>query len=222
MELSLSHRALRITLILLVLFLAARCGQATPAGEPLLVLENTVLADDFSRPDANWVRFDTDTASAYVLAGEFYLEDGGQRNAVYAPLLRNNFVDVTIDVRVRHVQGSVDNWMGVICRQVDEENYYLFAISADGYYVILEVSDGVSVPLTGPKYSENLNRGKAENTLRVRCWGTTLSFWANDALLVTTNAESLNKAGGVAMFVDAVRAGEVTVVAFDDFILASP
>jgi hypothetical protein len=114
------------------------CGQSTPAGEPLPVLENTILADDFSRPDPNWVRFDTDAAAAYVLAGEFYLEDRGQRNAVYAPLLRYDYVDVTIDVRVRHVQGSVNNWMGVICRQLDEDNYYLFAISADGYYVILE------------------------------------------------------------------------------------
>ncbi len=219
---ALTHRTPRILLIMLILILTVRCGQVTPAGESLPVLENTILADDFTHPDVNWVRFDTDTASAYMLAGEFYLEDGGQRNAVYAPLLRNDFVDVTIDVRVRHVQGSVDNWMGVICRQLDEDNYYLFAISADGFYVILEVSDGVSVPLSGPEFSEYLNRGKAENTLRVRCSGTTLSFWANDALLVTLDAESLNKAGGVALFVDAVRAGEVTVAAFDDFILASP
>jgi hypothetical protein len=47
-------------------------------------------------------------------------------------------------------------------------------------------------------------------------------MWANNDLLVTLTAESLNKAGGVAMFADAVRNGEVTVVAFDNFILASP
>ena len=56
----------------------------------------------------------------------------------------------------------------------------------------------------------------------MRCKGTTLSLWANDELLVTLTAESVNKAGGVAVFVDAVQVGEVTVVAFDDFILNSP
>ena len=222
MNLSLTRRMMRVIVFLLILLLVTSCGQPTPSSESLPVQENTILADDFSRPDTRWVRFDTDMSAAYTLAGEFYLEDRGQRTAVYAPLLRSDYVDVTIDVRVRHVQGSVNNWMGVICRQLDEDNYYLFAISADGYYVILEVVGGISVPLTGPDYSESLNRGKAENTLRVRCRGTTLSFWVNDELLVTHSAETLNKAGGVAMFADAVRAGEVTVVAFDDFILASP
>lgn len=209
-------------LVLLVLILAASCGQTPPTGEPLPTSEDTLIAEDFSRPDANWVRFDTETAAAYALAGEFYLEDRGQKNAVYAPLLRNDFLDLTIDVQVRHVQGSVNNWMGVICRQLDEDNYYLFAISADGYYVILELKDGVSIPLTGPEFSESLNRGKAENALRVSCEGTTLSFWVNDTLLTTLTAESLNKAGGVAMFADAVQNGEVAVVAFDNFVLSSP
>jgi hypothetical protein len=186
------------------------------------VQENTILAEDFSPPDSRWVRFDTDMSAAYMLAGEFYLEDRGQRTAVYAPLLKSELLDVTIDVRVRHVQGSLNNWMGVICRQLDEENYYLFAISADGYYLILEMSDGSSIPLSGPEYSEALNQGKAENTLRAECQGTTLSLWANDQLLVKHSAETLNKAGAVAVFADAVRAGEVTVVAFDDFILSSP
>lgn len=208
--------------ILFLLAFVAGCGQATPAGEPLPELENTILADDFSRLDANWVRFDTETSAAYALAGEFYLEDRGQRTAVYAPLLKHKYVDVTVDVQVRHVQGSVDNWMGVLCRQVDEDNYYLFAVSADGYYVILEVVDGVSVPLAGPEYSDLLTKGKAENTLRIQCQGTTLSMYANDALLVELTAESLNMAGAVAMFADAVQVGEITVVAFDNFVLSSP
>ena len=218
----LSRKKVNVIILMLLFISVTSCGQSTPSGEDLPINENTIMAEDFSSPDANWVRFDTDLSAAYALAGEFYLEDRGERTAVYSPLLKSDYVDVTIDVRVRHVQGSVNNWMGVICRQSDEENYYLFAISADGYYVVLEVADGVSVPLVGPDYSESLNRGKAENTIRALCQGTTLSFWANEDLLVTHTAESLNKAGGVAMFADAVRAGEVTVVAFDDFIITSP
>ncbi|MDF1514104.1 MAG: hypothetical protein P1S60_09870 [Anaerolineae bacterium] len=219
-----TSRIQRLQLVgfILIIILIASCGQTPPASDVLPTTEATVLADDFSKPDANWVRFETDSSAAYVLAGEFYLEDRGQRHAVYAPLLKNDYVDITIDVNVRHVQGSVNNWMGIICRQLDEDNYYLFAISADGYYVILEVRDGISVPLVGPEFSEILNLGKAENSLRVQCRGTQLTLWANKALLEDVTAEGINKAGAVALFADAVQNGEVSVAAFDNFILNSP
>lgn len=184
--------------------------------------ETYIIADDFAPPDPKWARFDTEESAVYALAGELYLEDRGQGTSVYTPLIGENHTDVEITVDARHVQGSVNNWIGVLCRQQDELNYYLLALSADGYYLVLRVVNGEATPLVGPEYSEVIRIGKAENNLRVQCRGSSLSMWINDELVAITSDRSLQDAGNVALFADAVQRGEILVAAFDNFVLANP
>lgn len=181
-----------------------------------------IVADDFAPPDPKWARFDTEESAVYALAGELYLEDRGQGTAVYTPLIGEKHADVEITVDIRHVQGTVNNWIGTLCRQQDEMNYYLLALSADGYYLILRVVDGEATPLVGPEYSEVIRIGKSENNLRVQCRGNSLSMWINDELVAVTSDNDLQEPGTIALFADAVQRGEILVAAFDNFVLASP
>lgn len=208
--------------LLLLLLLCVGCAAPLPEGTPVATAGTPYLTDTFDPPHSAWVRFDTEAGAAYALQGEFFLEDRGRGIAVYSPLLDEVHTDVTIGVQLRHVQGSFNNWMGVLCRQQDEENYYLFAISADGYYLLLRVQDGAPTALTGPQTSAAIQKGKAVNTLTARCRGTSLSLWINDALVVTRVDEALAEAGQVALFADAVDSGQTTTVAFTDFTLSAP
>jgi hypothetical protein len=208
--------------VLLIITITANCSRPTPASPPMPLPETYIVADDFARPNAGWARFDTEASAVYALAGELYLEDRGKGTAVYSPLTGHAYKDAVVDVDVRHVQGSVNNWMGVLCRHQDEETYYLLAISADGYYLILSSVEGEVEPLAGPEYSEVIRQGKAENSLRVRCRGSALSLWVNDELIVTQATDALTEPGEVALFADAVQRGEIAVVAFDNFVLAAP
>ncbi|MGC9467501.1 MAG: hypothetical protein ACP5HS_02825 [Anaerolineae bacterium] len=212
--------------LLLVLMLGGvigpACGRPTPAGSPMPLPDSYIVADDFSRPNPAWARFDTEESAVYAVAGELFLEDRGQGTSVYTPLIGQEHDDVAVHVDLRHVQGSVNNWMGVLCRMQDENNYYLLAISADGYYLIMKVVEGESVPLVGPEYSEIIRPGKAENRLQARCDGVLLKLQVNDEELATTADTTFREPGGVALFADAVRRGDIVVVAFDNFVLASP
>lgn len=207
---------------LVLVLVASACGPATPSSPPMALPDSYIVADDFAPPDPRWARFDTEESAIYALAGELYLEDRGQGTSVYTPLIGENYVDVDVNADVRHVQGSVNNWIGVLCRQQGEQNYYLLAISADGYYLILRVVDGEATPLVGPEYGEEIRSGKAENHLRAICQGTSLSLWVNGELLAVTSDGALQEAGNVALFADAVERGEIVVVAFDNFVLAEP
>ena len=211
-----------VWLALALVFVASACGQATPASPPMALPDSYIVADDFAPPDPRWARFDTEESAVYALAGELYLEDRGQGTSVYTPLIGENYVDANVNVDVRHVQGSVNNWIGMLCRQQDEQNYYLLAMSADSYHLILKVVDGEATPLVGPEYSEEIRSGKAENHLRAMCMGTSLSLWVNGELLAVTSDSALQEAGNVALFADAVEHGEIVVVAFDNFVLAEP
>lgn len=211
-----------VVMVAWLAFVLLSCAGPTPSSPPMPLPESYIVADDFSPPEPAWARFDTEESAVYALAGELYLEDRGQGTAVYAPLVGQDYADVLVDVEVRHVQGSVNNWMGTLCRLQDEENYYLLAISADGYYLILRVVEGEATPLAGPDYSDVIRTGKAENSLRARCSGNSLTLWVNDTLLANHTDRNLTEAGEVALFADAVERGEIVVVAFDNFVLAAP
>lgn len=210
------------TLLLLVTACSSPAASPSPVTTPTTVATMTPLIDDFDPPNPAWARFDTVESAAYVQAGELYLEDRGKGIAVYAPLAGKTYTDTVMTVQVRHVQGTVNNWMGAICRQQDKDNYYLMAISADGFYLILLVENGTQTPLAGPKTSEIIHTGKARNDLEVRCTGDVLSLWVNDKRLVTHIDDTLLGAGTVALFADAVERGETSVTAFDNFTLTQP
>ena len=190
-------------------------GEASAGG-------NLVLSDSFAPPHTGWVRFETADSAVYAQAGEMFLEDRGTGSSVYTPLVSESRQDVTVSAHLRYVQGTVDNWMGLICRQRDEQNYYLFGISADGYYLVLRMAAGVPTPLVGPHASDVINVGKAENDMRVRCRDNKLSLWVNDTLLVSRVDEELMGSGAVALFTDAIEPGRTTTVAFDDVTITAP
>jgi hypothetical protein len=208
--------------LLLLLLLVAACTGPTPESAPTLLPATLLLSDDFSPPNAAWARFETEETAVYIQAGELYLEDRGKGVAVVAPLTRPAYTDVVVSVKVRHVQGTVDNWMGVVCRQQDEDNYYLLAISADGYYLILRVEDGTPTPLAGPKPSDIIRVGKTTNDVEARCRGGSLSLRVNDTFLVARTDTALSDSGQVALFADAVESGATAITAFDDFTLSTP
>ena len=216
-----THISLLILLILICI--AAACTTpANPETSPVPTPESQILRDDFSSPNPAWALFDTDAVAAYVQDEELFLEDRGQGIAVYSPLMEKRYDDVEVQVQARHVQGSMNNWMGVICRLQNESNYYLLAVSADGYYLIQRVEDDVVTPLVGPEFSEAVNIGKSQNDIIARCEGNTFSLRVNDTLLVTRSDDVATAGGQIALFADAVDAGSSTVAAFDDLVLSTP
>lgn len=217
-----SRRTILNALILLLLLLITACSSPTATTTPATTPTTATLRDEFSPPNPAWARFESVESAVYAQAGELYLEDRGKGIAVYAPLAGKTYTDVVATVQVRHVQGTVNNWMGVICRQQDEDNYYLLAISADGFYLILLVEDGAPTPLVGPETSEIIRTGKARNNLEIRCVGDALSLWVNGERLITHTDSTLREAGAVALFADAVERGETSVTAFDNFALTQP
>jgi len=204
--------------VLLWLTACAPTSPSTPTETPGTAPE--IINDSFSTTNDAWTLFDAPESAATVQQGELYLEDRGRGIGVYTQLLGRSFADVILQVTVRHVEGTQDNWMGAICRQQDEENYTLFAISADGYYLILKVENGSPTPLVGPAPADVIHTGRNRNTLEVRCEGPTLTLIINDTLTVSYTDESTLQ-GGVALFTDAVRGG-TTTTAFDDFALLQP
>ncbi len=215
-------RSMLLACVTAALLILSGCGgEVQPTPQPLTPVPNLILFDTFSPPDPRWATFDTADGAAYALEGEFYVEDRGKGVAVYAPLVGESLRNVAVDVELRQVDGSFDNWAGVICRLQDEANYYFLGISADRYYLILTVKDGVAEALAGPTYSTSILPAPATNRIQVRCQGGALSLMINNQLLIMRTDTSFEE-GELALMADAVATGETTAVAFDNLVVYRP
>jgi hypothetical protein len=101
-----------------------------------------------------------------------------------------SFDDVIVSAEARQVSGPNDNAYGLICRYQNEENFYVFLVSGDGYYAIGKYQSGEEnvVYLTENQQfqpSDAINLGIASNELRASCIGSQLSLEVNGIPLLT-------------------------------------
>lgn len=135
------------------------------------------------------------------------------------------FDDVIITVDARQVAGPNDNAFGVICRYQSAENFYLFLISGDGYYMIGKYQSGANQIqyLTGDGEfvaSEVINQGVAINQIRASCIGNQLTLSVNGIQLVSVTDPTF-VTGDVGIGASTFEPG-TAVIEFDDFRILAP
>jgi len=110
----------------------------------------------------------------------------------------------------------------VICRYKDGSNFYILAISSDGYYGIIKVKGG-TLELLGAKDmqpNEMIIQGNATNHLRADCVNDTLALYANGQLL-TSVQDSDFKTGDVGLEVSTRLQAGVDIL-FDNLSVIKP
>ncbi len=184
-----------------------------------------LFEDDFSgEQNCGWLEYNR---GGVVTA----IEDGVMKISTSSPgeiwwtNAERGFDDIVINVTSRQVSGSDDNAYGVICRYQDEENFYLFLISGDGYYAIGKYQSGedrVTYLTEDGQFaqSDQINQGAATNQIQVRCVDSELSLAVNGYPLLTVN-DSEFAGGDIGLAVSALEQGTVEVH-FDDIQVLKP
>lgn len=94
--------------------------------------------------------------------------------------LNRKFSDFDLRVTARLLDGPVDqNQFGVVFRYRDENNFYIFRISADGYYSLGKVRNGVQEKISDWGVTDLIHQGNALNEIRVVGYGDTFVFFIN-------------------------------------------
>jgi hypothetical protein len=134
------------------------------------------------------------------------------------------FWDVRLEVDAHHASGSPDNHFGLICRHVDADNYYYFAISSDGYYAIFRRVDGGEPQVIGAAGgmvpSTAIQQDGSVNHLEATCQGDQLSLVVNGQVLETVTDDALAQ-GDVGIAAGSGTLGGVRIH-FDNFVAAEP
>jgi hypothetical protein len=187
----------------------------TPSGAVL-------YQDDFSDPNSGWDKIDDNENGTMDYFDTFFRVQvlGDHQMLSNGPGLK--FTDVQIEADMIKVVGYSDDLFGLICRAVDQKNFYFFVISSDGYYGVGKMIDGVQSMIGSPGMlpSEMISQGKTKNHLRVDCIGEQLFLAVNGQELVRVK-DSDFQSGDVGIMAGTLNDLE-NVVIFDNFSVIKP
>jgi hypothetical protein len=162
-------------IILLMLIGSALACSESIIANPSPAPENSqyLFQDDFSDPSSGWV---TEREEDHIIDYEHggFRIWGNRSNYDYWSIPNMKFGDVSIEVDTSKLSGPDDNSFGVLCRY-QNENFYGFLISSDGYYGISKRKDGDHqiIGTDGMKVSARINKGGVSNHIRADCIGST-------------------------------------------------
>ena len=211
---------MKIILALFMIIILSACQSSwitalvAQPGQPL-------YQDDFSDPGSGWPQT-TNTE------GSMGYDQGSYRMQVQSPqydlqaVSGGPFADVQIEVDATLQSGPLYNRFGLICRYMDVNDFYFFAVSSDGYYGIGKLKDGVT-SLLGQEmmaYSSFILKGNNTNHLRFDCIGSTLKGIVNGQTLAIT--EDADFSGGeTGLMTGSFDEGGVDL-RFDNFVVIKP
>lgn len=181
-----------------------------------------LYTDDFSNQRSGWGMMDR-------AGGDIEIKYGGMLftidlpNFMFWSTTGGEYSDTQVEVDAVLVEGPVDDAFGVICRYQDEENFYGFMISHDGYYGIFKYLAGAMVMATEDGklgYSEDIRQSGEVNHIQAVCQGNTLSLVVNGSTLAVVVDESFAK-GKAGLLAGSYSKPGVTVL-FDNFKVVQP
>ena len=186
------------------------------------------LIDQFNEDqDCGWYQYsdDTLTGSARVVGGVLQLTTREPGQFWWSNPSLDPMEDVTVSAVARKTGGPDDNAFGLICRYQDPNNFYLFVISSDGFYAIGKVESGINniTYLSGAgeyQFTETIQQGVQENSIRATCEGDQLTLTVNGILLESVQDGTFS-AGDVGVGLTAFEEGTASVE-FDDIRVTLP
>ncbi len=120
-------------------------------------------------------------------------------------------------MEVSHAAGPLVNEGGLIFRYVDSDNFYVFSVSSDGYFVVKKLEEDVWTSLVEWTESDLIETGEeSANLLAVLAEGPQLSFFINEELAAEVEDDSFTE-GGIALAAGSLDDAGVDI-AFDEFV----
>jgi hypothetical protein len=216
---------LAIAVLVLVSMACSAVGGANLPGVPTTAPQNPtseiLYQDDFSDTNSGWpINVDTDKSASYS-DGQYLLQSFPAKQDVWAHP-GEFFSDVRVEVDATKSLGPDNNDFGVVCRFVDDDNFYFFIISSDGYQAIGKYQAGEFSYLSSDQMesTSGINPGASLNKVRADCIGSTLTLYANGQQLSSVTDTSF-ATGDVGLIVGTFEDPNVGIL-FDNFVVYKP
>ena len=221
----LARYVIRFTVIGVLLLVTVACGAGESEPDACDNLPDILFIDDFNGEfNCGWATYNRGGGIATIENSSMQLTVS-QPGQIWWTNPSRNFDDVVIRAEARQVSGPNDNAYGIICRYQNEENFYVFLISGDGYYAIGKYQTGrenvVYLTENGQfQPSDAINTGIASNEMEASCIGNELSLAVNGVPLVGVSDPTF-VTGDIGLAASTLQAA-TGVIEFDNVQVAAP
>ncbi|MHB1357427.1 MAG: family 16 glycoside hydrolase [Anaerolineae bacterium] len=187
---------------------------ATKSGEIKAAIATGALlySEDFSDTSSGWDAWKTTSSQVGYVGGEYVIEVL-KVDSFYWANPGQDFSDFVFEVDATKQDGPDDNSFGVILRYVDENNFYRFDISSDGYYAFGYYENDEWISLIDWTEATAIKQGDATNTITILCKGSKFTLYVNGTKL-TDVTDATFSSGDVGLWAGAFTEARVTI-AFD-------
>ncbi|TLN15986.1 hypothetical protein FDZ74_08155 [bacterium] len=184
--------------------------------------DNVLMVDNFTDPLSGWKVWVGEDGSSIDYSNGALRIFVNKAQFDYWSVAGKNYTDVHLESDIVKGEGPDDNDYGLICRYKDQDNFYAFVISSDGYAGIIRVKDGDYQVLSGDslQYNEAIQRGANRNRLQAVCQGPLLTFSVNGIQLFEVTDDSF-ASGDVGVIAGAYDTAGVEIL-FDNFAALKP
>jgi len=184
---------------------------------------NLIKLDNFSDNHNRWntwVNTDGSGVSFYQ-GGLAFVINSAQKD--YLSVIDESFTNSKIEVTTKKIVGSDENDFGIVCRYLDEDNYYAFIISSSGFYGLLKVINGEYALINESSSlisSEEIRKASESNHLGLDCIGSVLTFYVNSIKFGEVIDNDLHS-GKVGLIAGTYEDPGIAIL-FDDFSVNNP
>jgi serine/threonine-protein kinase len=185
------------------------------------VLTTLPFKDDFSDPQGRWSLYAGKDGAAEYQGGSFRIwTDLPNAYLIATPGLAVE--NILIEVEATKTGGPDRNFFGVVCQVQDRENFYLLAITSDGYYGIYKILQGEWVSLLPDEWAfdETIHQGSTTNNLAAECAYPVLILSVNGYQLAA--AKDGDFASGDAGLAAGSKEIQGVTILFDNFLATQP
>jgi hypothetical protein len=227
------NKSLSSALAVLVLFASACSATTLPTPTPTSVPNanptsgttsgNILYQDNFSDSNSGWTHRQNANSTMDYVKGGYHINI--TTSDLMAISIANHYFqsNVSIEVDATKTAGPDDNFIGVICRFQDENNFYFFAISSDGYAGIAMYKDSTMSILSGSSFesSSAVNQGAATNHIRADCNGNTLTLYVNGPQVYSITDSTFGSGRNAGLLARANGTSGVDIL-FSNFMVSRP
>ncbi|MEX2143012.1 MAG: serine protease [Anaerolineales bacterium] len=174
----------------------------------------SVIFDDFSDPASGWVEDTNSDSSLYYEQGRYFMGVNPNQYYVYS-VLPDDYSNILVFVDVNIEQPAHDGDIGILCRYVDQDNFYALEVSEDGYYSIWKRVNGEVTYLVEWTSSTLVPIDSSPFLISASCHGAQLAVGINGEILVSITDTDLT-IGRVGLTAGTWQNGGL-VVSFDNF-----
>ena len=152
---------------------------------PVVLSAEDIFIEDFHGNQNEWPIVDDEYARTSIINGtyvfEYKMDESGYY--VYYPAYIDTDKNFEIETTLYQISGHDDRGYGLRWGMEDDDNYYTFDITDNGYYRVSKTEDGEWYDIVDWTESEHINTYGGKNTLLLQKAGNLYNFYINGSYM---------------------------------------